>query len=177
LCKRSIVEKFTGIGKTLDNITDDLEIDVIAPNNTAIITDNAGSDQPFGFTPDTNGVWTIHVEAHPSEGLSDVDRLVTVSGGPIISATNGTGGISSNIPLFSLCDDNCGAPATLPWYWEITADPNGPAASFADTGSNTSILVNPSLDATREGVHETSLIYTDSNGRYGVTTLSITVGP
>ena len=151
-------------------------IDVIAPNNTVIL-DNVPQD--FTFTPDTNGEWIIRASVTtPGESfIQDVDRLVTVTGGPIISATNGTGGVLSNIPLFSSCDDNCGTPATLPWYWEITADPSGPAASFADTGSNTSILANPSLDATREGVHEILLIYTDSNGRYGVTTLSITVGP
>ena len=174
-----VVEKFTGVGKTLDNITDDLEIDVTPPNGTAIINNNAGSDQPFNFTPDGNGVWTIHVEAAPSEGLSDVDRLITVTGGPSVSADAGAGPFTKdvNIPLTGSCTSACGT--VLSWTWEITTQPGsgGPQPEFVDSGSSTSSLQNPTLDPTRDGNYVLTLTYKTTVGIYGTDTVSLTVNP
>ena len=174
-----VVEKFTGIGRTLDNITDDLEIDVVAPNGTLIITDNAGSDQPFNFTPDGNGVWTIHVEAHPSESLPSVDRLVTVTGGPSVLADAGAGPFNEdvNIPLTGSCTAACGT--ALSWTWEITTQPGsgGPQPEFVDSGSSTSSLQNPTLDPTRDGDYVLTLTYKTTVGIYGTDTVAFTVDP
>ena len=89
------VQGFSAIGKSGNDETDKIKLDVVAPNSTEIIKNKKGDEQPFDFTPDVSGNWKIVVTA---SGLTDIIRMISVIAGG--------GGGSGDSPVITLSGTN-----------------------------------------------------------------------
>jgi hypothetical protein len=160
------VQGLTALSNSYADITSSIRLDVKAPNGTNI-SGPPQVEQPYSFTPDTNGDWDIEVTA---TGFT-YTRTVTVTGQPTANAgSDDAVAQSTNVVLSgsSTCTGTC--TGTLSLAWVITSEPTGAPGTLNDETTPT-----PNFNANKVGTYVLTLTATQDNGYYAVDTVTITV--
>ena len=160
-----MIELFTARANVDTDITADIGLDVIGPNGTSIVTPGPLEDQPFTFTPDSNGDWEIIASA---QSFSK-SRVVTFTGGnnmPIANAGSDQTVVESlPVVIDGSASFDPDAGDTLTYAWTRTGGSGNPSL----TGANTDTLsfTNPSVggpDPLTTQFLEFTLIVKDQKG-------------
>jgi len=158
-------EDFTAFQNGND-FTDNIRLDVFDPNGTKT-SGNPSKEQPYSFTPNTNGDWTITAKA---VGLTALDRTVDVSGGPTSDAgSNNNQSITTNpIDL----DGSGTGTGTLSFTWEEINHPGGPAVTINSPNMEDTTVTIPNNGVGK--TYEFQLTVRDDVG-YAVSTVQVTI--